>query len=71
MFGNFNKTMARNKTGLSFSIRIYLLKSTLYTNVHFYFILVQAFYIIIHICIDYLLSVVFRDLHDREAVSAY
>ena len=35
MFGHLNKTMVRDRTSLSFSIQTYLLKSILYTNVHF------------------------------------
>ena len=67
MFASLNKTIVRNRTSLSFSIQIYLLKSILNTKCPFSFILIQAFYIIIHMWIDDLLSVFLRDLHDRGA----
>ena len=52
MFGNLSKTMVGNRTSLSFLIQMFLFKSILYTNQcpRCSFILVQAFYITIHVC---------------------
>ena len=67
MFASLNKTIVRNRTSLSFSIQIYLLKSILYTKCPFLFYFNTSFlYHNTHVN-RYLLSVFLRDLHDRGA----
>ena len=70
MFGNLNNAMVcdgkkQNKLDI-FNTNIFI-KVNFIHKCPFSFIVVQAFYAIIHMSID--LSVVFRDLHDRDAVS--